>query len=922
MADRSPSSDGDTRTSPDGAQSHRNHAPDSSEYDSQQRRHSRNSAAELAATAEEDAELVDFLTTHVLQQYADALRASGIRKVEHLADVQETDCEEMGMTKFESRRLLRVYEKWKKHRKSTIPKRLVRMLGGSSSASGAHGGTACKGKTSATAGQATSESPAPVANVCLIHPQELLITQPLGKGSFGTVNQAVWTMADGVKRTVAVKTLDASKDKQLASRFIKEANILHQVSSHPHIIQLLGIGIDSLMLVTELAPEGSLLSKLRQRPMPYSVMRLYLFAEQVADAMVYLERKGLVHRDLAARNVLLMDGETAKISDFGLSRMAASELTTVNRTYTSPVPVAWTAPEAVAHNRFSHKSDVWSYAVTTWEMFSEGLKPYEGKQMFEIVSMVQPPTNYRLPRPKLCSPQTYDLLRLCWHENPDKRPDFRLLKDLIQSSRPPVGKVVSSHKPGRVGCEGELALTKGETVVIIDRSDATAYFGQNSQLKTGTFPAGRVHIQQQDTESAASGKSKLSSGSPAAVSAPAAAAAIGTLIDLPTPVSPPLDPYDDVIVTPSGNVVQGHPAVAITDADFFGLSPVRVTPSNASTASSSNATVSAAGGALNVTSATASVGPSDGYMNMAATAAPKRSAAPQSPPLPTSDYANADLAAAHLASPSAAKPLAPARPLRPPNSRPSGYLVPRDMTENARRESPSPTSLGNGSGSSSNAPSPSALTNSGSSNCGNAGTAAVRSTGHVPPVVKSTATVRDRPVPAARQSSGMSVTVATVAQTAGDATQPYAMLSTDSRTEKAAPKARHGPAVASYTSGHPSQPKQAATSASPNTSAAATGGSAQSGNLYESISQGFPPPQTQHDRQHQEPATSPAYHNSEIFGRGGPPVPANQSHAATPSTASHLPKAGGAGRPLTVSTAFSPTATLPSDTSSIVMVSL
>lgn len=176
-------------------------------------------------------------------------------------------------------------------------------------------------------------------------------------------------------------------------------------------------------MVLELVPLGSMLDFLRENKLSVREdMELPLWAAQIACGMMYLEKQNFIHRDLAARNILLASKLQAKISDFGLSTVLGDGKDYYQASTGGRWPIKWYAPESVNYGKFSHASDVWSYGVLLWEMYTFGDQPYNGLTGMEVVKFID--SGKRLMRPEKAEIEVYSFMTWCWEEDPSKRPKF------------------------------------------------------------------------------------------------------------------------------------------------------------------------------------------------------------------------------------------------------------------------------------------------------------------------------------------------------------------------------------------------------------------------------------------------------------------------------------------------------------------
>uniref|UniRef100_A0A3Q3VXN2 receptor protein-tyrosine kinase n=1 Tax=Mola mola TaxID=94237 RepID=A0A3Q3VXN2_MOLML len=319
--------------------------------------------------------------------------------------------------------------------------------------------------------------------------ERLKLGKPLGRGAFGKVIQA---SAFGINNTnscstVAVKMLKEGATANEHKALMTELKILNHIGHHLNVVNLLGACTKPggpLMIIVEYCCYGNLSTFLRAKrdvfvlntvsPQTRSEMvgekggsssvwsvsdiqrirtevdesdskddpksapnsplfleDLISFSFQVARGMEFLASRKCIHRDLAARNILLSDNKVVKICDFGLARDIYKDPDYV-RKGDARLPLKWMSPESIFDKVFTTQSDVWSFGILLWEIFSLGASPYPGLHIDEeFCHRLKEGTRMRAP--EYSTPDMYSTMLACWEANPSDRPTFTNLDEQSDS---------------------------------------------------------------------------------------------------------------------------------------------------------------------------------------------------------------------------------------------------------------------------------------------------------------------------------------------------------------------------------------------------------------------------------------------------------------------------------------------------------
>uniref|UniRef100_A0A4W6DQR7 Tyrosine-protein kinase n=1 Tax=Lates calcarifer TaxID=8187 RepID=A0A4W6DQR7_LATCA len=250
--------------------------------------------------------------------------------------------------------------------------------------------------------------------------ESLKLERRLGAGQFGEV----WMGVYNNDRKVAIKNLKMGT--MSVEAFLAEANMMKNLQ-HPRLVRLFAVVTqEPIYIVTEYMENGSLVDYLKTTEGSSLPMNTLIdMASQVADGMAFIEQKNYIHRDLRAANILVSHELICKIL-WNLCKQYHDEKLCSSAKF----PIKWTAPEAINYGTFSIKSDVWSFGILLTEIVTYGRIPYPGMSNPEVIQNLE--RGYRMPKPENCPEGLYNIMGVCWRENPEDRPTFEYLRSVLE----------------------------------------------------------------------------------------------------------------------------------------------------------------------------------------------------------------------------------------------------------------------------------------------------------------------------------------------------------------------------------------------------------------------------------------------------------------------------------------------------------
>ncbi|KAM3716855.1 Tyrosine-protein kinase Fer [Dirofilaria immitis] len=228
--------------------------------------------------------------------------------------------------------------------------------------------------------------------------EQIELGELLGEGALSAVYRGI-LKNNGREKEIAVKVRKGHKlDRETVKQICREARIMRKLE-HPNIVRLYGIAVskEPIMLLMELLKDGSLDAFLVAKGLTLDIRKKLYFCLDIASGLEFLHKNRIIHRDISARNCM-MENMCVKISDFNLSREVEKQDKNYKMTRLKQnLPIRWLAPETMRNAIYTTKSDVFSYGILLWEVFTNGAEPYCGMTVAEVFINVR--DGYRIPSP-------------------------------------------------------------------------------------------------------------------------------------------------------------------------------------------------------------------------------------------------------------------------------------------------------------------------------------------------------------------------------------------------------------------------------------------------------------------------------------------------------------------------------------------
>jgi serine/threonine protein kinase len=237
----------------------------------------------------------------------------------------------------------------------------------------------------------------------------------IGSGADAAVFEGTWG-----KEICAIKKINIEKSDEGISQkiLLNEISFLTDINKHEHIVNYFGCILSPYhnIIILEYLKNGSVFDLLHSKNKISNKLKARILYD-ASKGLEYLHFKNIIHGDFAARNLLINDKWRIKISDFGLSRRIESGI--INKTESDIGPIRWMPVETIKHRIFTNKTDIYSFGVVIYEIYSRKI-PWGNLKLIDIIINISNGAILELPNN---SPDFMkNLLQKCCKYNMNERP--------------------------------------------------------------------------------------------------------------------------------------------------------------------------------------------------------------------------------------------------------------------------------------------------------------------------------------------------------------------------------------------------------------------------------------------------------------------------------------------------------------------
>ena len=278
------------------------------------------------------------------------------------------------------------------------------------------------------------------------------ILKPLGKGAMGVVYLG---QDPRINRMTAIKTFrfgDVFDEEDIAGlkvKFFREAESAGTLS-HPNIVTIYDAGDEQdLAYIAMEYLEGETLERYTKKDALMPMLKVIAVVADIADALDYAHRKGIVHRDIKPANVMLLKSGVIKITDFGIARITATSQTQTGIVKGTPY---YMSPEQISGRKVDGRSDIFSLGVMMFQLLT-GRLPFKGENpaalMHQIMHVTHP--NPKTLNPRILSPFVTVIDKALEKDREKRYPDAGRMKRHLSEIRRSIDAVIARKKAANPG---------------------------------------------------------------------------------------------------------------------------------------------------------------------------------------------------------------------------------------------------------------------------------------------------------------------------------------------------------------------------------------------------------------------------------------------------------------------------------------